>query len=271
MGLLSSIGKAIGSVVDFGQTYIAPNLPGGDGLGALVTAGEKLFGSKPLSERQQMAAQSGYNEYTLRNSLQWRAEDAQKAGISKLYGIGAPAVSFQPSSNFNGVQGQSIGRAYEAYADRKERNLIFQQEARLNEEKIKSAQIANDLAASDLAVRRSGATVPISGRSGLFVDGQGDVSRQASQYTAAHKGRDYREKAPPSPAVKEFVNADGTVSLWPSQDAKNAIEDSPYEYEHMYRNRILPWVADKFYNAVYEPISGFHGRTRRKRYKYEGR
>lgn len=53
------------------------------------------------------------------NSLQWKAADAEKAGISKVFAMGAPTTSFAPSnvgSNFDflGDAGQNIGRAISA-------------------------------------------------------------------------------------------------------------------------------------------------------------
>lgn len=53
------------------------------------------------------------------NSLQWKAADAEKAGISKVFAMGAPTTSFAPSnvgSNFDflGDAGQNIGRAITA-------------------------------------------------------------------------------------------------------------------------------------------------------------
>lgn len=53
------------------------------------------------------------------NSIQWKAKDAEKAGISKVFAMGAPTASFTPASvggnfDFLGSAGQNIGRAITA-------------------------------------------------------------------------------------------------------------------------------------------------------------
>lgn len=239
-------------------TTIAAISAGGDFLSGAGAFGS-LFGGRGLSERKQMALQAQYNREVMQNQLQWRAADAEKAGISKVFAMGAPATSFAPSSNFNGgnifdnmsAMGQGINRAVDAYSGRKERAILFEQERKMNDLKIKNAEISNALAASDLATRRTGSTVPINSNGSLLIEGQGDVSRVPSEITASRRPGIHTEAAGPAPAVKEFVNRDGTVSIWPSKDAKNSIEDSVYEWEHMYRNRFIPWASDwiarKFY------------------------
>lgn len=203
------------------------------GAGALGS----LFGGGGLSARKSAALQAQYNRETMQNQLQWRAADAEKAGISKHWAMGAPVASFSPSISGGGdsaIQrisdaGQSIGRAAQAYSDSRSRKILFDQEVRMNELKIKDAEISLQKNASDLAVSSSGRPPALNG-----------VLTKPSETTYTRTGDISMERAPPAPAVKEFVNRDGTVSIWPSADAKQAIEDSLYEYEHMYRNRIVP-------------------------------
>lgn len=208
-----------------------------------------IFGGG-LSERKQMALQAQYNREVMQNQLQWRATDAEKAGISKVFAMGAPATSFAPSSNFTGGDkffsaassaGHGIARAAEAYSDSKQRKVLFDQESRMNELKIKNAEIANATAASDLALRSSAKTIPVNDSRDMLIDGQGDVLKKPSEYTSSRSGNHSMEAARPAPAVKEFINADGSISRWPSKDAKASIEDSMYEWEHMYRNRFVPF------------------------------
>ena len=60
-----------------------------------------------------------------KNSIQWRVQDAQKAGVHPLYALGAP--TFSPSPVMSGLgdsianAGQDISRAVEATADNPER------------------------------------------------------------------------------------------------------------------------------------------------------
>jgi hypothetical protein len=218
-----------------------------------LSAISSVFGGGGLSERKAAALEFDYQKRLAEERPAWLVEGAKRAGISPLVAMGmqptnAPAVQAFGKDNFFskvGEMGQGISRAAEAYSDSKQRASLFEQESRMNELKIKNAEIQNAMAASDLALRRTGKTVPINDTSSQLIAGQGDVQKNPSEYTASRRGNPSLEAAPPAPAVKEFIMSDGTRVLWPSKDAKNAIEDSPYEYEHMYRNRILPWFRSK--------------------------
>lgn len=205
-----------------------------------------LFGGGGLSARKSAALEAQYNREVMQNQIQWRTADAKAAGVHPIYALGAPAVSFAPSvagGNDSAVQriseaGQGISRAAQAFSDSKQRRILFDQEVRMNDLKIKDAEIALQKSASDMAMARTGATVPMNGSgAGILV--------KPSETTFTRKGDRSLERAGPAPAVKEFVNRDGSVTIWPSADAKQAIEDSMYEWEHMYRNRFVPFWKQK--------------------------
>lgn len=219
---------------------------GGSLLSGIASVGG-LFGGGGLSERKQMALQAQYNREVMQNQLQWRAEDAKKAGISKQYAMGAPAASFAPSSTFNNdnffdkVQsmGAGISRAADAYADSKQRNIMFDQERRLNELKIQNAEIANATAASDLAVRRTGVPPAYNSDRDLHIPGQGNVLKTPSRQPSHNPSNRGLEAGVP-PAVKAFVNLDGSTTMLPSPEAAEAMEDNfVYQLEHFLRNRVI--------------------------------
>lgn len=89
-------------------------------LGALIGAGATLAGGllNRSSQKDQMREQRKYAQ----NAIQWRAADAEKAGISKLYALGANTASYSPVATGGGVgdalsaAGQNIGRAVDATA-----------------------------------------------------------------------------------------------------------------------------------------------------------
>lgn len=194
---------------------------------ALASIGGAILGSKSNSDSNKANAKinaenNALQEKFAQEGIRWKVADAKKAGIHPLYALGAQTTSFQPSSIGNqsydptealSRAGQSIDRAIATKGTRLERL-----NERLLETQIRGQEIDNDLKASNLA-RTSGAQVsppfPSSVNGGIVSD--------------------------IPPAAQRFLNADGTTSLWPSQDAKQAIEDSPYELEHMLRNRIIPW------------------------------
>lgn len=200
------------------------------GAGALGS----LFGGS--SGRKEAALQAQYNREVMQNQLQWRAEDAKKAGIHPLYAMGAPSVSFSPSvvgGDSLGDKlvrmGQNVGRAVEAYSDAKTRAITTQQQIKMNELDIKNKEIEVAKNASDLAVKRTGATVPIN--SNTIIDGQGNAIGVSNRV--------------PLPATTKYVSRTGSIEHYPSQEVAEAIEDNPiYQIEHFYRNRIAPFMHD---------------------------
>lgn len=66
-------------------------------IGGLASAAASLFGAKSEADTQKQFAQKG---------IQWKVEDAKKAGIHPLFALGANTVSYQPSN-----VGSSLGSA----------------------------------------------------------------------------------------------------------------------------------------------------------------
>lgn len=80
-------------------------------LGAIGSVAGGLLGNKAADKANKM------NMKMAKNQLQYRAADAEKAGISKVFAMGAPVQSFSSnvgSFDFLGSAGQNIGRAMEA-------------------------------------------------------------------------------------------------------------------------------------------------------------
>lgn len=82
-------------------------------LGAVGSLAGSLLGKKSADKNIKLQKEFA------QNSLQWKARDAEKAGISKVFAMGAPTTSFTPSSvggdfSFLGDAGQNIGRAISA-------------------------------------------------------------------------------------------------------------------------------------------------------------
>lgn len=89
-------------------------------LGSLISAGASLLGGFMGSKNadKQAALQKEFAQ----NQLQWKAADAEKAGISKIFAMGAPTMSYSPVSTGDygissagkilgeGIEGQQSGR-----------------------------------------------------------------------------------------------------------------------------------------------------------------
>lgn len=209
-----------------------------------------IFGGE--SNKKAAAANAALQREFAQNSIQWKVADAKAAGVHPLYALGAPTYSANPvyagdsslGSSFSSM-GQHLGRAVEASMTKQQRLEEQAKQARMDELKLRNAELQNDLLSSQIATTNAQLGPSFPSVMGNRIPGQGDsglVVVKPSELTSSRKGEPSLEAAPPAPAVKLFKNADGTVSVWPSADAKQSIEDSLYEYEHMYRNRIVPWV-----------------------------
>lgn len=89
----------------------------GEILGAVGSIAGGILGNKS-AEKAAKRNEAVQREFA-QNSLQWKSADAEKAGISKVFAMGAPTQSFTPSSvggnfDFLGSAGQNIGRAISA-------------------------------------------------------------------------------------------------------------------------------------------------------------
>lgn len=86
-------------------------------IGAIGGLAGGLLGNK--SQKDANKANAAAQREFAQNSIQWKAADAEKAGISKVFAMGAPTTSFSPSSvgsnfDFLGNAGQNIGRSMAA-------------------------------------------------------------------------------------------------------------------------------------------------------------
>lgn len=239
--------------------------------GSLLQGVGGLFGGKSSAAKAEELAwkQHQWNidaqEHFAKNSLSWRVADARQAGLHPLAALGTNTASFSPVASVGSTDsssslgdkiasaGQSIGRAAAAYnstADRKKKEVsdaLTLERQKLENDLLKS-QITNISRATTPSIPVSGDRLPIDGQGSSVLSGEEVIPSQRTAHTV---GLPAFEAARPAPAVKLFSNADGTVSVWPSADAKKAIEDSPYEYEHIWKNRIFPWL-DKTFGGYYD-------------------
>lgn len=177
-------------------------------------------------------AQKEFAQYGIR----WKVDDARAAGIHPLYALGAQTLSFAPSYVGDSSLGAGISAGLQAAGSEFDRAREAKQTDaerltnRLLETQIQGQEIENAYRASRLARLTDPTQVPPAMPS---VDGGalGDPSLLAGL---------------PKPSTQAFELPDGSLVRWPSPDAKQAIEDSPYEYEHMYHTRFIPWLDRAF-------------------------
>lgn len=215
------------------------------GIGSdLVGIGSALFGGGGSEKRwsnhwNRVGMEMQYD--FAKNGLQWRADDAAKAGISKYAALGAASPSASPSfaiSSGKGSRGQDVARATGAALDRFARREQVGMEKEMAAAQLRNTKLQGDLLASQIAKMTQPGTPPASPSATELIN--------PSERTSALRGDASVETGQPAPASKNFVNADGSISRWPSKEAKAAVEDSMYEWEHMYRNRMIPWLLDQW-------------------------
>lgn len=146
-------------------------------IGPLIAAGASLLGGFLQRGAQQDAnaanlAQAQRNEALQRefaqNSIQWRARDAQKAGIHPIYAMGAPGMSFSPvavgataeSGMGTALQsmGQDISRSVAAYRSPGEKVSAVQmaQTTASNALDLETKQLNNTLLRAKIAAMGPG-------------------------------------------------------------------------------------------------------------------
>lgn len=198
---------------------------------------------KQAEDLQREFAQSG---------VQWRVQDAIKAGIHPLAALGfqgpqaSPVIvgdsdlGSDPNRNVAINMGQDFGRAMMASASREDRMLQAMNLASMRLD-IEGKAIDNQIRASQLRKLQLGSPAmpsPIDQPGGL--SGQGNF--QVKPSTAISSS--YKQPAQQAGAITDYGFArtsEGGYIPVPSQDVKERIEDNIFhEATHFIRNNILP-------------------------------
>lgn len=168
-------------------------------IGELIGAGTQilggLLGNKAAKQSQRAAEAQAQKQYEqqkefAQSGIQWKVQDAEKAGIHPLYALGANTVSYSPSSvggggtdfDFIGKAGQNIGRAIDATrSNPAKQDAIASTAARIQLEgleldnEIKRAQLASSIATTNPFGRPNPGLPGSETRS--EIDGQGNTDQ----------------------------------------------------------------------------------------------
>ena len=138
-------------------------------IGSLISAGANilggLLGRQGAKEQNRIAEQTAANNIALQrefaqSGIQWKVEDAKKAGIHPLYALGASTQSFSPVSvgavnemaplaDMSKNLGQDLGRAVHATRTAEQRA----QAAGITAIQMEGLQLDNEIKRADLASR----------------------------------------------------------------------------------------------------------------------
>lgn len=229
------------------------------GLGAGIGG---YFNYKAAQDQQAMQLKFA------KNAIQWKAADAEKAGISKLYGIGAPTMSYSPVSTGLGasgaIAGQALGRGIDAQQSQTSRVATLQQE--IASAQLEGIKTDNQIKQQDLlsrsAVRSQPGTPPALTDADTMplIPGQGDApGRIDLKKTIAPAGYDPNNPQKSfgvSPEVDMYRAKHGFVPQVP-QNLQEAFEsDALSRWQWNIRNKVLPYTPGESNKTVPFPAEG---------------
>lgn len=235
-------------------------------LGAIIGAGASLAStllgksaSDKANKAQAAQAQQNYQQQKefAQNGIQWKSEDAKKAGIHPLYAMGANTVSFSPTQvgsstpDFSGIAsaGQDIGRAVDANASAAQRVQL-----RLLDAQATGAELDNQIRRVDLSSKlatRTGTTTgpafPDPATTRWLMDGQGNAPEMGAPKITTNTRRDAAEPGAPhsvagaGPSVGFILNPNGGYSpVIPPELAESFEQDTIGGWDWQIRNRLGP-------------------------------
>lgn len=214
---------------------------------------------------QKQFAQSG---------IQWKVEDAKKAGIHPLYALGAQTHSFAPVNAGDmglGQAGQDIARGIAA-TETKAGNTV-RDKLLLENQGLQNDLLRSQIAASRLATIRQGQTIPMpSGPNRMLVDGQsgsGLVDESAMRRQASAPGALHQEAGAVSDIGYTRTSSGGYMPVM-SKDAKDRLDDDTIGMlSWNLRNRIIPTFGGKGTPPDAPLEKGYHWRYNPLKQQYE--
>lgn len=226
-------------------------------IGALIGAGASLLGGlfgnksakKQAKQQERLQAQEHARQQEFaQNAIQWKVQDAKKAGIHPVYALGANTVSYAPQSIGSGPAdympeaissaGQNIGRAVDSglAADERISN-------RLGMLSVQRAELENTKLASEIALMNQPGHPPPPATPGAVIPGQGGIEVVPAKQTSTHVGVPWTE-ATPTPEIKFAWTPQGELAPVPSQAISEGLESSwMASLGYGLRNHVLPTLG----------------------------
>lgn len=218
---------------------------------SIIGAGASLIGGLLGKDSAEDAAKknAALQREFAQNSLQWKAEDAKKAGIHPVYAMGAP--TYTPSSVFTGdnslgagiaAAGQDIGRAIDTTRTAPQRLDAVARTAQGLE--LERASLQNDLLRTQILETKARISSPPfpSAVDPYMLPGQGNSPVVDKALERIGTG-DWKEPGPVSDVGFTRTDSGGIAPVY-SADAKTRLED---DWGGMMawniRNRLLPSIG----------------------------
>lgn len=251
--MFSSVKKAVKNVVpgsggsggsgfDFGG-LLTSGLTAG--IGAL--GGALSVSSSNRAAREMAQMQADLQREFAQNAIQWKVDDAKKAGLHPLAALGISTASYSPvtssyTSPFSGISdmaqslGQNIDRARMAGMDRDQRREASALSLRQTALSLRNQELQNDILETELASRRARlsqqltpAAPPLRPLQKGVVDGQdGTVPGTPSSVPPPSVAADGQDGFGTGPhAVRMWKMPDGTAWPMPAEEIGELYEGVP--------------------------------------------
>lgn len=222
-------------------------------LPALISAGSSLVSGLMGASSAKKAAKQQYQQQKefAQNGIQWKVDDAKKAGIHPLYALGANTTSYAPVSvgdtnPLSGLAsaGQDLSRAVDATRSASGKVDAFTRTAQSLQ--LQRMGLENELLSSQIAKTRQGATPPMpTAGDRMLIDGQGN-SPLVKTSPMARQSSSAEAPSQEAGAVSEMGYLRTPTGWAPvmSKDAKDRSEDDVgAELAWSIRNRLIPEFA----------------------------
>lgn len=235
---------------------------------SLIGSGVSLLGGLlgRSSNEEQMEKNRQLQREFAQSGIQWKVEDAKKAGIHPLYALGAPTMSpaiqtmQDPVAGALSSMGQDISRSTFATAAPENRNAAI-----IESLAVERAGLQNEILKSQLARLRSqvGPGIPTVNDPYNIGGGSpdpGDASRVSNDPNKITPGAVENPGMGPgaNPDVDWIRTTDGGWTIAPSKSIKDRVEDMGVEpWLWSWRNRVQPYLNGRA-EPPFPPPGGGH-------------
>lgn len=224
-------------------------------LGSLISAGSSILGGILGANSAKKQREQEYRRQVqfAQNGIQWKAADAEKAGISKLYALGANTTSYQPQSvggSDYGLSraGQDIGRAISATQSRGSRAAKLGLE--IQQAQLDGLRVDNDIKRAELASKARTAAQPGSPpaypgfETRPHIPGQGEAATELKyRKSLSPSGHSPESAAGVSPEVDWYRNRYGYTPQIPQDLAESFEQNWSGALTWMLRNNLGPYLG----------------------------
>lgn len=211
-------------------------------LGSIISAVGNVAGGLFNAKQQEKFA---------KNALTWKAQDAERAGISKYFAMGAPTSNFAPVSvgDFG-----SLGSAVDKHMGQTgpagtTTGKLTGTTAAIQAAQLDGLRIDNDIKRAELASRLNIASQPGAGgvldRDVTTGPGGAQMKKEISPSSPGSPQRSFGV----SPEVDMYRTHSGFAPVPPQQLAEVHENNAIMRWQWMLRNQLLPFFSDQYATA----------------------